>query len=292
MHVVQRGETLWHISRRYNVTIDAIVLANQLPDRNMIRVGQKLIIPGLDSEDTPLPQTPVAKPLPGSPFTYRTYTNMYGARPAKIFVVKFPLDGVLPMLLYPGAGPPFKNRTISSLANAARADLAVNCSFFYGGYPLGRHISNNEKVYAYPPATPTIIVDSWRLDTWYDGIDRLLKNGVQNAFSSHPYLLYNKNLWLSKHNSELAAPHPRTAVGLSADMRQMIVVVVDGRRVGYSLGVTLAELQRLMWAEGARAWALNLDGGGSSAMWFRGKIINRPSYGEREVVNVLAFRSK
>jgi hypothetical protein len=84
-----------------------------------------------------------------------------------------------------------------------------------------------------------------------------------------------------------AAPHPRTAVGLSADGRELYLVVVDGRREGVP-GATLPELARLMDELGA-CWAVNLDGGGSSAMWIRDRIVNRPSDGvERPVVNHLA----
>lgn len=83
------------------------------------------------------------------------------------------------------------------------------------------------------------------------------------------------------------APHPRTAVGLSADGRRLYLVVVDGRREGVP-GVSLQELARLMAELGACA-ALNLDGGGSSAMWVRDRIVNQPSDGgERAVVNHLA----
>jgi hypothetical protein len=83
------------------------------------------------------------------------------------------------------------------------------------------------------------------------------------------------------------APHPRTAVGLSADRQQLYLVVADGRREGVP-GLTLPELARLMDDLGA-CTAVNLDGGGSSAMWVRDRIVNRPSdLIERPVANHLA----
>jgi len=83
------------------------------------------------------------------------------------------------------------------------------------------------------------------------------------------------------------APHPRTAVGLSADQRMLYLVVADGRREGVP-GLTLPELARLMDDLGA-CTAVNLDGGGSSAMWVRDRIVNRPSdLIERPVANHLA----
>lgn len=43
-HSVVSGETLWWISRNYGVTIDSLVSLNQLKDRNLIYVGQKIRI--------------------------------------------------------------------------------------------------------------------------------------------------------------------------------------------------------------------------------------------------------
>lgn len=44
MHIVQSGETLWGISRKYNTTVDKLVQANNITNRNVINVGQKLVI--------------------------------------------------------------------------------------------------------------------------------------------------------------------------------------------------------------------------------------------------------
>ena len=83
------------------------------------------------------------------------------------------------------------------------------------------------------------------------------------------------------------APHPRTAVGLSADRRQLLLVVADGRRTDVP-GPTLPELAALMVEVGA-CTALNLDGGGSSALWIHDRIVNRASdLVERPVANHLA----
>jgi hypothetical protein len=70
---------------------------------------------------------------------------------------------------------------------------------------------------------------------------------------------------------------PRTAVGVTADGK-MLLVVVDGRQPGYSVGMTLQELANLMQSLGAQN-AINLDGGGSSTMWVNGMLANRPSDG-------------
>ena len=79
------------------------------------------------------------------------------------------------------------------------------------------------------------------------------------------------------------SPHPRTAVGISDDGKTLYFVVADGRRTGIP-GMTLARLAEFMADKLHVCSAVNLDGGGSAAMWVRDRIVNRPSDGvERPV---------
>jgi len=69
--------------------------------------------------------------------------------------------------------------------------------------------------------------------------------------------------------------HPRTLIGL--DNKGFIwLAAIDGRQPDYSIGMNFAELQglcdRLQLTD-----ALNLDGGGSTTMVIRNRIVNRPS---------------
>jgi hypothetical protein len=83
-----------------------------------------------------------------------------------------------------------------------------------------------------------------------------------------------------------ARRHPRTAVGLRPD-GTVLLVVVDGRQPGHSDGMTLAELNDLLRELGATE-AVNLDGGGSTALVLGGRLVNRPSDPqERPVANAL-----
>jgi hypothetical protein len=77
--------------------------------------------------------------------------------------------------------------------------------------------------------------------------------------------------------------HPRTLAGVRRDGR-ILLVTIDGRRPGYSVGATLRESARVLRSLGARE-AVNLDGGGSTTMVIRGRVVNRPSDpgGERAV---------
>ncbi|HHV63533.1 MAG TPA: phosphodiester glycosidase family protein [Peptococcaceae bacterium] len=77
---------------------------------------------------------------------------------------------------------------------------------------------------------------------------------------------------------------PRTIIGKYAN-DDLIMIVIDGRQNDWSLGVTLERLQDKLLELGVKD-AYNLDGGGSSAMYYKGQILNRPSEGrERPVVN-------
>lgn len=79
---------------------------------------------------------------------------------------------------------------------------------------------------------------------------------------------------------------PRTAVGIKEDGK-VILIVVDGRKDDFSVGLTLTELAQFLQRMGA-VDAINLDGGGSSTFVLKGRVTNRPSDGhERPVSNAL-----
>jgi len=81
--------------------------------------------------------------------------------------------------------------------------------------------------------------------------------------------------------------HPRTGIGFSRDSTTLYFVTVDGRSESSS-GMSLAEFASLMQTLGI-AQGLNLDGGGSTTLLIRGRVVNHPSdsTGERPVGNAL-----
>lgn len=68
---------------------------------------------------------------------------------------------------------------------------------------------------------------------------------------------------------------PRSAVGQTLD-GEFLMLIIDGRQVGHSIGATVEDLATIMLRHKAYQ-AMNLDGGSSSIMNYRGKTINRPS---------------
>lgn len=89
--------------------------------------------------------------------------------------------------------------------------------------------------------------------------------------------------------------HPRTAVGLTAN-NKLLVVIVDGRS-SQSRGLSIPELSSVMSALGCES-ALNFDGGGSSTAWVKNYgIVNHPTdngkfdhEGERGVATVFTIK--
>lgn len=88
--------------------------------------------------------------------------------------------------------------------------------------------------------------------------------------------------------------HPRTAVAKLRDGK-FLMVTVDGRQPGVSVGMSLRELAEYLLSLGA-VDAMNLDGGGSTTMYLDGKVVNTPSdkEGERKVGDaiVVTLRKK
>jgi len=122
----------------------------------------------------------------------------------------------------------------------------------------------------------------------------LIEAGVRQTWEFGPELiregeavsLNTKFNLISVRNDRL---EPRTAIGQVGPLHY-VVIVVDGRRKGYSDGISLPGLQKLMLEAGAQT-AFNLDGGGSTTLVFRGKVLNRPSGGkERPVSDILYFQ--
>jgi hypothetical protein len=109
------------------------------------------------------------------------------------------------------------------------------------------------------------------------------------AIGGREFLLRGGATDIDPHPSIADQRHPRTAIGITAD-GAVVLAVVDGRNAGYSAGVTDAELASVMAGQGAIN-AINLDGGGSTAMSVRQpgdsfvSIVNRPSAGSEQPVS-------
>jgi len=106
--------------------------------------------------------------------------------------------------------------------------------------------------------------------------EQLVKDGVVNLLAFGPSLVENGEIVVNT-NSEVGqsmASNPRTAIGI-IDENHYIIVVSDGR-TSESQGLSLYELAEVMKSYGVKT-AYNLDGGGSSTLYFNGQVINKPT---------------
>jgi exopolysaccharide biosynthesis protein len=100
---------------------------------------------------------------------------------------------------------------------------------------------------------------------------------VKYAIGGGPYLVRDGSIFIDKQHftkSFLWTKEPRTAIGFTKS-GCLILVTIDGRRKGYSEGASLSELAKIMWELGSYN-AMNLDGGSSTQMVYKGKLVNTP----------------
>ena len=170
----------------------------------------------------------------------------------------------------------------SGIASDHNAILAINGDY-YGANSQGYVIKNG-----------VIYRDTARKSTNYDDLviyrdgsfgiinesqvtaQELLDSGAVNLFAFGPTLVSNGSI-VTSQNEEVGramANNPRTAIGI-IDSLHYVLVVSDGR-TSQSQGLSLYELAQVMQQCGC-VTAYNLDGGGSSTMYFNGQVINNPT---------------
>ncbi len=113
--------------------------------------------------------------------------------------------------------------------------------------------------------------------------DDLVADGVWNTLSFGPALLEDGQVIdgiedvevdTNFGNHSIQGSQPRTGIGIIS-ANHYLFVIADGRSPGYSRGVTMTEFARIFADLGATT-AYNLDGGGSSTMYFNGEVVNDP----------------
>jgi hypothetical protein len=189
-----------------------------------------------------------------------------------------------------------RKRTPSSFAKLITAQAAINADFFSytdystSGLAAGAGVAWTDTKDTTSSGTFSFDKDATRVELSKPGlVVPFDKTWMRGVVSGHPAIVVDGVVQPNASGTLCPARHPRTAVGLSKDNKTVYMVVVDGRS-STSIGMTCAELGTLL--KGLGAWtAMNLDGGGSSAMYVAGVgVVNRPSDGsERVVGNHLAL---
>ena len=191
--------------------------------------------------------------------------------------------------------------SVSAMASRAGAVLAINGDD-YGTHNYGVIIRNGELLRAEQTTRSQMAVDrngDMTVRSERNGEDaaalgqQLVSEGVLQTFEFGPELVLDGKTAEFGTTFDIISTNPsrkepRTAIGQIGPLHY-VLLVVDGRQDGYSVGISLQDLQSLFLQYGAKT-AMNLDGGGSTEMWFQGQVINRPSGGvERDVSDAIYF---
>ena len=160
---------------------------------------------------------------------------------------------------------------------------------------------------------------------WYDGISEIgfidmpgdfeaaleyyKTTTYKNLFSSVPMLIsdFNKTNLKSYKRKMSSTPGPLTALAVTCD-RKLLLITVDGRWTDKAAGMTYTQLQDFLRIHFFPKYAINMDGGGSTCMYVKGKnVVNYPCEGgagsgsykeyngtfkERGLVTFFAIREK
>lgn len=190
---------------------------------------------------------------------------------------------------------------LSELVQGTGAVLAINADDF-GSHKYGTIIRGGQVLRTHDTTRHMLIVDvdgslQVRSDRKGENPDQLapqlLSEKVRHTFEFGPVLVENGQIsaFLSAFDvisTRSTRWESRTAIGMISPLHY-VLIVADGRQPGYSDGMTLPELQSLMVQYGAQV-ALNLDGGGSTELWFSGQILNSPCDGhERRLSDIICF---
>lgn len=169
--------------------------------------------------------------------------------------------------------------TTSSIAKSNNAILAINGDYYgvqQSGYVIRNGIvyrdtaKGSDVLCIYANGTMEVVSDSEYT------ADELEKKGVWQAFTFGPALVENSTVTVGENDEvgRAMASNPRTAIGM-IDTNHFVFVVSDGR-TSESSGLSLYELGQFMQKLGVKT-AYNLDGGGSSTMYFNGQVVNNPT---------------
>ena len=182
------------------------------------------------------------------------------------------------------------NVTAKTSVTAADNDaiLAVNGDYYganSSGYVIRngvvyrdtvRENSNNGDLAIYKDGSFKIIYED------QISADQLVKDGVVNLLAFGPALVENSEIAVGTNEEvgQAMASNPRTAIGI-IDENHYIIVVSDGR-TSESKGLSLYQMAEIMKSYGVKT-AYNLDGGGSSTLYFNGQVINKPTTGGNKI---------
>ncbi|WOO36223.1 phosphodiester glycosidase family protein [Anaerocolumna sp. AGMB13020] len=173
----------------------------------------------------------------------------------------------------------------SEIAEDNHAIFAINGDYY--GFREDGIVIRNGTVFRDSPARTGLAFYTDGTMKIYDETDtsaqELVDAGVTQTLSFGPALVTGSaavtnlgkvEIDTNFGNHSMQGSNPRTGVGIISP-NHYAFAVVDGRSSGYSKGMSLEEFADLFVSLGCTE-AYNLDGGGSSTMYFMGRVVNNP----------------
>ena len=186
--------------------------------------------------------------------------------------------------------------TTSNMAEQSGAVLAINGDY-YGFRDYG-YVVRNGVLYRDTAASATdalVVYGDGAMDAVSQdevSAQQLKERGAWQVLSFGPTLVDDGNIVVDA-NEEVGQSkdsNPRTAIGMISPLHY-VVVVSDGR-TSDNEGLSLYGLAQVLVDNGA-TFAYNLDGGGSTTLYFNGEVLNNPTSGnrsgERQVSDIVYF---
>lgn len=203
-------------------------------------------------------------------------------------------NGVMSAINIKSLSRPYNSSTATYYPTRAafglKADYTADVTWVY-------HVgSGNGTVYSYPTPSPNLLNSApqtvpnaafpsggtiWDATTAIGGSPMLIKNNNINISDDAELIAIDNN-----------SSRARSAIGYTSN-NKVIMLAVEGNNTSGGVGLTLTELAQVMKEMGCIG-AINLDGGGSTALYINGNHTVKPSdaAGERPVITALILKSK
>ncbi len=187
-----------------------------------------------------------------------------------------------------------KKEKTSTIANRHKAILAINGSAY--GFNKTGFVIRDKILYRETSLDvgPLIIKDNGDFEIYNQGEktgQEMLDMGAMHVYDFGPDLIRKGEISDYGSTWYKTQKEPRTVIGQKGEL-EYVILVIDGRSEeseGMSLYDAALELKSRECY-----WGYNLDGGGSTTLYFNGRILNNPSdlFGERKISDILYFTNK
>ena len=228
-----------------------------------------------------------------------------GSKKTTYFVVDIKMSSVEHLKTELASGDKFvvnKVETVADLATANNAILAINGDGCGQSYRTKGYLVRDGVTYR---STPRNTGDTEALVIYGDGSMEIIDerktaldsiNNKWQVFSFGPALINNGKISVDVGqdiSNQTMADNPRTAIGMVEPLHY--VIIVGNGRTSVDKGLTLYQLAQALAYEGCTL-GYNLDGGGSTTLWYNGNVINYPTthgnYDEREVSDIVYIKAR